>query len=301
LIYDDVNDITWIQDAQYVYNTLGYPNSGRMSWYDAVDLANNLIYTNSGGTYSDWRLPKTAVPDATCSGHPYPHGSGCENSEMGHLFNVLGINFWNAESALPFINVGAGEAASNGYWTGTTITLPDLPDDAHWFHMSSGSQWGYGSKTSSLRVWPVRDGDVAFALPFTTVDIHVYPLKTNRRVHPHHNGTVSAIGGLNDSIRVFVFGSSTDVGDFINFDTTTIDPNTVRFGPDSGGIDPDATVVLDNDYNNDGLLDARFHFLTGDAGIRCTDTEATITGETLAGDPFGGKDSIKTACNAQCH
>ena len=35
LIYDDVLDITWLQDANYA-QTSGYDNDGKMSWADAV-------------------------------------------------------------------------------------------------------------------------------------------------------------------------------------------------------------------------------------------------------------------------
>ena len=48
LIYDDVLDITWLQDAN-----LG----GRMSWNNAVEWTDNLSY----GGFDDWRLPSVDV------------------------------------------------------------------------------------------------------------------------------------------------------------------------------------------------------------------------------------------------
>lgn len=58
LIYDDVLNITWLQDANYA-KTSGYDASGKMNWQDAVAWAANLTYYDSvrGVTYDDWRLP----------------------------------------------------------------------------------------------------------------------------------------------------------------------------------------------------------------------------------------------------
>ena len=61
LIYDDVLDITWLQDANYA-QTSGYDSDGAMTWNDANNWALNLTYEG----YSDWRLPVTQFPDATC-------------------------------------------------------------------------------------------------------------------------------------------------------------------------------------------------------------------------------------------
>ena len=41
LIYDDVLDITWLQDANYA-QTSGYDADGKMSWMDANTWASNL-------------------------------------------------------------------------------------------------------------------------------------------------------------------------------------------------------------------------------------------------------------------
>lgn len=63
LIYDDVLDITWLQDMLYARSSgsLVNPDSaGRMTWADSVTWADNLSYYDSvrGVTYDDWRLPK---------------------------------------------------------------------------------------------------------------------------------------------------------------------------------------------------------------------------------------------------
>jgi len=53
LIYDDVLDITWMQDANYFGST--------MTWNDAVTLVDNFVLQG----YDDWRLPAS---DCSCSG-----------------------------------------------------------------------------------------------------------------------------------------------------------------------------------------------------------------------------------------
>jgi hypothetical protein len=51
MLYDDVHNITWLQDANYA-KTSGYDGDGRMTWSAAKTWADNLVY----GGFSDWRL-----------------------------------------------------------------------------------------------------------------------------------------------------------------------------------------------------------------------------------------------------
>ena len=88
----------------------GMPRTTRASagqiyyhWIKAMNTANYLGFT-------DWRLPTTAQPDATCSlqnflGFPgQSGGTGCTGSEMGHLFNVERVP---AAAPFPFVSVQA--------------------------------------------------------------------------------------------------------------------------------------------------------------------------------------------------
>src|SRR3990172_8410312 len=60
LIYDTDLNITWLANANV---------NGAMYWNDAMTWASNFSYYDSvrNVTYTDWRLPATLQPDASCS------------------------------------------------------------------------------------------------------------------------------------------------------------------------------------------------------------------------------------------
>ena len=126
-IYDDDLDITWLQYSNYAEQT--------MNWDEANLWVNDLLYLD----YTDWRLPHS---DISCS------GSGCIDSEMGHLFYTEEITSSTPEL---FIDV-----RPYMYWSGSE----DSSDTsrAYRFNLSSGSQ-GTSSKNLGRYAWAVRDGD----------------------------------------------------------------------------------------------------------------------------------------------
>ncbi len=137
LIYDSTQRITWLGDANWA-QTSGADSDGAMTWAEARAWAADLTI----GPYSDWRLPLTS--DETCN------GTGCTNSEMGHLFGVDGIS-----SATPgaFTNLRPRQ-----YWSSRSDTSD--PDAGWHWHFGTGDQ-GATSKRDRHIAWAVRDGDVA--------------------------------------------------------------------------------------------------------------------------------------------
>ncbi len=86
------------------------------------------------------------------------------------------------------------------------------------------------------------------------------------------------------AIKVTIF-NNTPVG----FDVAGIDISSVRFGPA-------AAQPFEND-TKDG--DLTLSFRTSDTGIRCGDTEATLTGRTYDGSGFTGSDGFEVkGCEA---
>ena len=85
LIYDDVLDITWLQDANYA-QTSGYDSDGRMHWLQAKAWAAQLSYDG----HDDWRLPSANLMNSANPCYDY-YGScdfGYNNTtgELGHMF-----------------------------------------------------------------------------------------------------------------------------------------------------------------------------------------------------------------------
>ncbi|HEX7062803.1 MAG TPA: hypothetical protein VF200_12590 [Woeseiaceae bacterium] len=68
------------------------------------------------------------------------------------------------------------------------------------------------------------------------------------------------------------------------FDATQVDWETARFGPKEA-TERHGRVHL-RDVGDDGDVDAVLHFRIRETGIRCRDTEATLTGETFGGVAF---------------
>ncbi len=103
LIYDDVLDVTWLQDANHA-KTSGYDDDGKMTWAEATAWADQLVYAG----YDDWRLPRTGPVDGVAFNYSGPDYDGSRDagynvsapgsaypgslgSEMAYLYyNTLG-------------------------------------------------------------------------------------------------------------------------------------------------------------------------------------------------------------------
>jgi len=134
LIYDSVQDLTWLQDANYA-RTSGHDSDGMMKWADAMAWADGLTY----GGFDDWRLPTTIrFDDPSCLGDDrgaslfFEHHVGCTGGEMerltlelydpGELDKVL-----NGEEKVmyPFQDELFTNIKDFRYWTATPYRDPD--------------------------------------------------------------------------------------------------------------------------------------------------------------------------------
>ena len=75
-----------------------------------------------------------------------------------------------------------------------------------------------------------------------------------------------------------------------DFDASTVDGDTARFGPDEA--EPVHYALEDVDV--DGDIDMILHFKTQETGIAEGDTEATLTAQTTGGTWIIGTDSVRT-------
>lgn len=158
LIYDDVLDVTWLQDASYA-QTSGYAPYARLTWEDAVTWTDTLAYTDTvrGTVWDDWRLPTTLnAPESL--GYDVTGTS----SELAYMYYInLGYEANYNPNPLdpdpsssnynPFFNL-----STRGHWSGT---LSDATDQAWYLHFHFGFQQT-NSVYDEQRIWAVRDGDV---------------------------------------------------------------------------------------------------------------------------------------------
>lgn len=173
MIYDDVLNITWLQDANYA-KTSAYDADGRMTYDEAFAWADQLSF----GGHDDWRLPGVAPVNGSFFNMNF---SGYGNTdrgfnirstqaEMSHLHYVTlggkgqwsptGANLcsgYGVDSCLPdtgpFLNTG-----TNAYWVGSPLAI--FPTAAFVFQIYGGEQLIIG-RTNDAYAWAVRDGDVA--------------------------------------------------------------------------------------------------------------------------------------------
>jgi hypothetical protein len=185
LIYDDVLNITWLQDANYAATQ--YANSsgtlgdadGRMTWANAVAWADTLVYHDSvrNVDIDNWRLATLNASDTTCSynfnpGGGFPqqyYGYGCTGGELSHLFvadlgNKAGQSVLNpaGDTAEQIANLALlSNVQSHVYWSGTESA--PYSNNAWYFSTGYGLQDIASKDGPDLYAWAVRPGDVAAA------------------------------------------------------------------------------------------------------------------------------------------
>jgi hypothetical protein len=81
LIYDDVKNLTWMQDTHYAF-TSGFNETGLLGWEDANAFAKDLEFYDRARdvTWSDWRMPSIIIvppPACICSMYCIATGTVC--------------------------------------------------------------------------------------------------------------------------------------------------------------------------------------------------------------------------------
>ena len=180
LLYDDVLNVTWLQDANYA-KTSGYDADGLMSWSAANSWAANLVY----GGYSDWRLasntpvgPGWNYGESNDGSTDVGYNIRSPHSELSYMYYVnLGLKgYYDASGVYQpdwgvFGNGTYGGQADVGpvknlqayvYWSGTAYA-PNPANYAWDFH-PDGYQT-YFPQSREFYAWAVRPGDVAAPIP----------------------------------------------------------------------------------------------------------------------------------------
>lgn len=159
LIYDSDLNITWLQDANYSM-TSGVDSNGDMTWQQSIDWVESLVFAG----YDDWRLPKTALIDSSCTNSIIAEGFHCTGSELGYMFwkNLSMLGPGPISTSLDpdlnlFVNLN-----NVVYWSQTASQFDN--DLAYVMNYGNGDQGETAKiqRTSKSRyAWAVRDGDVA--------------------------------------------------------------------------------------------------------------------------------------------
>jgi hypothetical protein len=288
LIYDDVLNVTWLQDANLAatntFGVSGINTDGTMSWNTAQAWIAAMNAANYLG-YSDWRLPTT--PDAGgpfvygwdgVQPYTYNYGYNMTTSEMGYMFYVnlgnVGLlptnyNGLNARSPGTFGLINVGPFQNFGqpfqptlaipYWSGTQSVYD--PNSAWYFDFYFGNL-NPGDITGTLNnqfyAWAVRDGDVCDLVPIerdTTYTINSDASFTYTADYTYRNDcsfTKPVVRGFS----VLFHGATVTT---INFDSFTFDGEDPgyfnEYGADFplGYIDPqEVAVPITVYYDADG-------------------------------------------------
>jgi hypothetical protein len=125
------------------------------------------------------------------------------------------------------------------------------------------------------RVGTCDIGAIEFQSEALTVAIDIKPGSDTNRINPNSHG----------KIPVAILTTET-------FDATTVDPRSVRFGPDGAKAVQKKGQI--KDVNDDGEPDLVLRFRIQATGIQCGETSASLTGKTVAGEPIKGSDAIQT-------
>ena len=148
MIYDDVLDITWLQDANYA-QTSGYASGGRMTWANANTWAANLSY----GGFDDWRLASANLINGASPCFDYDgscdRGYNNTTGELGHMFyNNLGN--LGSKDINGVIQAGGGVTRSHFVDGGSGENVIYGGEGRDYLFASGGQQeiYGYGGNDS---------------------------------------------------------------------------------------------------------------------------------------------------------
>jgi hypothetical protein len=183
LLYDDVLNVTWLQDANYA-KTSGYDADGRMDWDAAKTWASGLnISRFAGESLTGWRLAANTPVGADWNYDGSNDGSTdvgynitSPHSELSYMYYVnLGLKGYYSPSGAYQPDYGIFRNGTYGgqanvalvknlqsyvYWSGTAYA-PGPAGSAWFFSTNYGSQHNYGYQGNELYAWAVRPGDVA--------------------------------------------------------------------------------------------------------------------------------------------
>ena len=101
MIYDDVLDITWLQDANYV-QTSGEHHISWLRWEQAMEWVDNLNY----GGFNDWRLPEVYDVGNNGCGGSRTNGIDCGYNVLTSYTDANGDTYFSELAYMYHENLG---------------------------------------------------------------------------------------------------------------------------------------------------------------------------------------------------
>jgi hypothetical protein len=195
LVYDDVLNITWLQDANYA-KTSGRDSDGLMDWNAADSWAQTLHYVDvNGHDYSGFRLAanQPVAGGGAWTSQDAGYSVASPRTELGYMYYVnLGLKSMLSATGVYQPDYGIHRlGASNGqtdiglvknlqsglYWSGTSFGSDvDGQGTLAWslnttigyqalFTIAPVPQGGGVSKSYEFYAWVVHDGDIVGPSP----------------------------------------------------------------------------------------------------------------------------------------
>jgi len=227
----------------------------------AGDFARAVALDSSGSVFVAGRTASATFPTTLGALDPTANGGldAFISKLNSGLTSLLASTFLGGFSLDELADL-ARDASGNVFVAGLTSSS-DYPTTAGAYDTTFSASDLFVSKIS---------GDLASVI---IVSIDIKPGSFPNAINPQSRG----------KIPVAILTTS-------SFDAGTVDSGTVTFGPD----DAPATHSAMEDVDGDGDLDLLLQFNTQETGIACGQTSAILHGQTLAGVPIEGSDSIVT-------
>jgi hypothetical protein len=237
----------------------------RVEWtqHDSVGEPYNFTIIS---LYSEFPSNDNLITQFQVVANRTPNNTGVILNHIGFDYSVSGLSIFLPRGTY-WIGLRSEFPGGGGTWdmtTGTPSTIPGRYQQSERINELPG------------RFRPTEDSAFriigTFVIP---IELDIKPGSDANSINPRSRGF----------IPVAILTTET-------FDASTIDPSTLRFGPDGAAVADMGAHFEDVDLDGDADLVA--HFRTQETGIACGDTEATLTGETTGGQPIEGSDSINT-------
>lgn len=243
LIYDNVLNLTWLQDADLAKtNMFGLASvgiTGAMDWDTAQSWIAAMNAAHYKG-YDDWRLPRVTPITGTTLNLNFAYDGSTQygynitntHSELAHLFNVdleskalyspSGVSQpdFGVKTTGPFLNVQTDDY----YWYGTEV----FSNDALYFISSNGLQNAILKNATGMQAWAVRDGDVVNNASPVCSAAQAFPAVLWKPDHQF--------------VPIVVMGVTDPDGDAVTITVTGVTQDEPVNGKGDGNTSPDAVI-----------------------------------------------------------